>query len=428
MIYDDKQELLEEIAAGEDTLLEFKEVVFKGDQVRFASEEGRAPKVIAEVFASMANTEGGLVVFGVNKHGDVVGIDAAKRDKLEQFVVRCALDHCVPAIEPVLDWVYLPATNDATARLCLKVYLPRARFYVHQTSDGRFLKRVGSHRRPIPPEQLGRLLASKQLSLPFEERPVFAAPLDAINRNRFDDYHRARFDKPLSESGLPYERVLGNLKLAVQQEDRPWQPSTVGLLLFSDHPEMHLPGAYVDIAVYDQAVADGNTVDSKRITGPLTDQIEGVLSYLRTSPLIATVSRKDGLGRRERPAYSEFALQEAIVNALAHRDYEVSGSQVIVTVFPDRIEIRNPGGLHNTLTEENLYAGCQPVRRNQIVAGFLRDYESPATGRRYMETRGEGFLTLVRTSLELSGQRPELTNTGNAVKLTMFAALSDVPS
>ncbi len=68
MLYDDKNELHQEIAAGEDTLLEFKEVVFKGDQVRFAAEEGKASKVIAEVFASMANTEGGLVIFGVNKH------------------------------------------------------------------------------------------------------------------------------------------------------------------------------------------------------------------------------------------------------------------------------------------------------------------------------------------------------------------------
>jgi ATP-dependent DNA helicase RecG len=96
-----------------------------------------------------------------------------------------------------------------------------------------------------------------------------------------------------------------------------------------------------------------------------------------------------------------------------------------VTLFPDRIEIRNPGGLHNTLTEENLYAGCQPVRRNQILAGFLRDYGNPVTGRRYMETRGEGFLTLVRTSLELSGRRPELTNLGQAVRLTIFAAKGD---
>ena len=98
---------------------------------------------------------------------------------------------------------------------------------------------------------------------------------------------------------------------------------------------------------------------------------------------------------------------------------------MIVTLFPDRIEIRNPGGLHNTLTEENLYAGCQPVRRNQILAGFLRDFPGPATGRSYMETRGEGFITLVRASTDLSGRRPELVNMEGAVKLTLFAALAD---
>jgi ATP-dependent DNA helicase RecG len=247
-----------------------------------------------------------------------------------------------------------------------------------------------------------------------------------LSRNRFERYHRERFGTSLADSALGYERLLANLKLAVREEEAsPWRPSNVGLLLFSDHPELHLPGAYVDLAVYDHDLADGNTLDSKRITGPIPEQIEGVLTYLRTSPLAAVRSRKDGLGRRDFPAYSELALQEAIVNALAHRDYEIAGSQVIVTLFPDRIEVRNPGGLHNTLTEENLYAGCQPVRRNQILAGFLRDYGNPVTGRRYMETRGEGFLTLVRTSLELSGRRPELTNLGQAVRLTIFAAKGD---
>ena len=423
MIYDDKAELLAEIAAGEDTLLELKEVVFKGDQVRFAGESGRAPKAIAEVFVSMANTEGGLVVFGVEDRGEIVGVDPAKRDKLEQFVIQCALDHCMPPIEPALDWVMLPGADGAN-RLCLKVSVPRARFYVHQTSDGRFLKRVGSHRTPIPAEQLGRLLASRQLVLPFEERPVLAADLTALNRTRFESYHERRFGHRLADSALSYERLLGNLKLALQDDDGAWRPTNVGLLLFCDRPDQHLGGAYVDLAVYDQPVADGNTRDSKRVTGPVNEQIEWVLTYLRTSPMISTLSRKDALGRIDKPAYSEFALQEAVVNALAHRDYEIAGAQVIVTLFPDRLEIRNPGGLHNSLTEENLYAGCQPVRRNQILAGFLRDYESPATGRRYMETRGEGFLTLVNRSIALSGRRPELVNMGGAVKLTLWASKS----
>jgi predicted HTH transcriptional regulator len=138
--------------------------------------------------------------------------------------------------------------------------------------------------------------------------------------------------------------------------------------------------------------------------------------------LIARPSRKGSGGRLDLETYSLVALQEAVVNALVHRDYELEGSQVRVFLFPDRIEVWNPGGLHNTLTEENLYRGCQPIRRNQLLAGFMRDYVSPVTGRSYMESRGEGFLTLVRESEKLSGRRPELQVQGQAVRLIIFSA------
>jgi hypothetical protein len=65
------------------------------------------------------------------------------------------------------------------------------------------------------------------------------------------------------------------------------------------------------------------------------------------------------------------------------------------------------------------------VRRNQILAGLLRDHQSSATGRRCMKTRVEGFLALVRTSIELSGRCPEMVNAGGAVKLTLYAARPD---
>ena len=98
------------------------------------------------------------------------------------------------------------------------------------------------------------------------------------------------------------------------------------------------------------------------------------------------------------------------------------GAYVIIRLFPDRIEFQNPGALYNTLTVENLYAGCQPARRNQFLAGFMRDYKSPLTGSSYMEARGEGSLKLVRDSQRLSGRRPQLEQIGDATKLTIYAA------
>jgi predicted HTH transcriptional regulator len=411
-MYEDIQALLSEIAAGEDTFLELKEAVFRGNQI-LIGDAGRAAPEIAEVFCSIANTQGGAVA----------GIPAEKRDLLEQFVINVGLNNCRPMIEPVLNWMQLPDENQMM-KLCLKVDIPKSRYYVHQTSDGRFLKRVGSHRHPIPPDQLGRLLAARNLLVPFEERPVLGAGLDIIDPGRVNSYYQNRFKRSFSSDGLTFERLLINLKLAVKMDENV-MPTNLGAILFTEQPEQYLGGTYIDIAAYKGTVADGETADTKRITGPVSEQIVKTIRYFQTSPLIATVSRKEAMGRKDLPAYVDTALQEAVVNAVVHRDYEVTGSQIIIRIFLDRIEIQNPGGLHNTLTEEALYTGCQPVRRNQLLAGFMRDFPSPVTGTSFMEARGEGFLNLVRDSMWLSGKKPKIERIGEAVKLTIYAAEMD---
>jgi predicted HTH transcriptional regulator len=418
---DDIQSLLGEIAAGEDTFLELKEVVFKGDQVRFAREEGKAQVALAEVFVSMANTEGGIILFGVNNNREIVGIDERKRDLLEQFVVNLCLNNCRPGIDPLLDWLYLPNVENQSV-LCLKVTVPKAKFYVHSTADGRYLKRVGSHRTNIPAEQLGRLLSARRLAVPAEERPLFRVGIEVLDRLRFEAYYQRRFGVAPDQAGVDIPQIYLNLKLAVRDETEELRTTRLGALLFSERPDSHINGAFIDVAAYTGAVADGTTADSRRIYGPLPEQIEQMLQYFRTSPLIARPSRKDAGGRLDFQTYSLLALQEGVVNALVHRDYELEGSQVRIFLFPDRIEIWNPGALHNTLTVEDLYRGCQPIRRNQLLAGFMREYVSPETSRSYMESRGEGFLTLIRESERVSGRRPQMKVVGQAVCLTIYAA------
>jgi ATP-dependent DNA helicase RecG len=419
-MYDDLQSLMAEIAAGEDTYLELKEILFKGDQIRLGG-AGKAAKEMAEVFCSIANTQGGVILLGVRNDGVVVGIAPESRGLLEQFIINVCANNCRPMIEPTLNWLQLPDER-GNPRLCLKVEIAKSRFYVHQTMDGKFLKRIGSHRHPIAAEELGRLLAIRNLIMPFEERPALKSNLSMIDRSRFNAYYLSRFKRSFEGEGISFDQLLVNLKLAFDL-DGAVVPSNLGLLLFCEYPERFLDGAVIDIAAYTDEVPDGNTADTKRITGPLPEQIIQVLRYFQTSPLMATLSRKEGTGRRDMPSYVDTALQEAVVNAVIHRDYEVTGSQIIIRIFPDRIEIQNPGSLHNTLTEENLYAGCQPVRRNQQLAGFMRDFPSPLTRTSFMEARGEGFLNLVRESLDLSGRRPEIKRIGEGVKLTIYAAV-----
>ena len=411
--------LMSSIRAGEDTELELKEAVFRGDRVLFASEEGRSGPRLAEVFVSMANTRGGTIVMGVrDSDRAVVGIDPGKRDILEQFVVNVATNNCNPMIVPALHWEYLPAEDDEP-RLCLIVEVPEARYDVHQTSDGRYLQRIGSHRRLIPPERLARLLSARRLASPVEERAVVGSSLDDLNRDRLEKYFRARF--PEWTPPGDWVPVLMAHKLAAMTDSGP-APTHLGILFFADQPEQHVHGAFIDMASYKHDAPDGNSADSERITGPLPEQIRQATKYLMLSPLAPTVSRKEDDGRHDYPSYANRALQEAVVNAVVHRDYEVRGSQVLIRLFPGRIEFQNPGALYNTLTVENLYAGCQPVRRNQLLAGFMRDYKSTVTGGSFMEARGEGFLNLVRDSVKLSGRRPDLEQIGEATKLTIYAA------
>lgn len=414
-----KQERMASIRAGEDTELELKEIVFRGDRISFAREEGRATSRLAEVFVSMANTKGGVIVIGVrNSDRMPVGIEPEKRDLLEQFVVNVALNNCKPMIVPALDWEYLPGEDDVP-KLCLIVEIPMSRFDVHQTSDGRYLQRLGSHRQSIPPERLARLLSARRLTSPIEERPLLGSSLDDLSEIRLEKYFRDRFSDWSEPDDWGSTLVAHKLAAVL---DSGVTPTYLGVLLFAEQPERYMYGAYIDLAVYTHDTPDGNTVDSNRFVGPVPEQIAQVVSYLRVSPLVPTVSRKDRDGRRDYPSYALTALQEAVVNAVVHRDYEIAGSQIIIRMFPDRIEFQNPGALYNTLTIENLYAGCQPVRRNQLLAGFMRDYKSALTGSSFMEARGEGFLNLVRDSLRLSGRRPELEQIGEATKLTIYAA------
>jgi len=271
-----------------------------------------------------------------------------------------------------------------------------------------------------------RSLPGRGIRLPgapsWEERPVLHTDLDALDRWDFESYYERRYGHPLADAAVDYEQRLQNLKLAAKNEEGGLHPTALGLLMFSTRPSAYVPGAYVDIALYHGTEPDAAyQKDARVIEGPIPRQIEQTLDYLRVSPLVPVPATKDDCGRLDQPVYSLRALQEAVVNAIVHRDYSIQGAQVRVSLFFDRIVVSSPGRLHNSLTRADLFAGCQPVRRNQMLAGFLRDYVSPLTNRGYMGGRAEGFLNMVRECERVSGKPPDLAVVGDSVRLTIHS-------
>ena len=222
--------LMASIRAGEDTTLELKEVAFRGRRMLLGGDGVPPAARLAEVFASMANTEGGTLVLGVRDGGVPTGIESDKRDLVEQLVINAATENCQPMVVPRLDWEFLPR-EDGSSRLCLIIGIHASTYDVHQTADGRYLQRIGSHRRPIPGPQLARLLSSRRLAEPVEERPVINASLDDLDGLRLRRHFLRRFPDWTPPDNWP--ETLTAHKLAVEVENRVL-PTCVGIATMQD--------------------------------------------------------------------------------------------------------------------------------------------------------------------------------------------------
>ena len=114
-------------------------------------------------------------------------------------------------------------------------------------------------------------------------------------------------------------------------------------------------------------------------------------------------------GRIERPQFSERAVFEALVNAVAHRDYSVAGARVRLHMFGDRLELYVPGNLANTLTPDTLH--LRQSNRNELIVSLLAPRPAPTgLGRvNLMDRRGDGVPIILQQSRDLSGHSPVYT-------------------
>ncbi|MHB8111671.1 MAG: ATP-binding protein [Syntrophorhabdaceae bacterium] len=167
---------------------------------------------------------------------------------------------------------------------------------------------------------------------------------------------------------------LVNKKLSV--------PTVAGLLLFGKHPESYLPQSKIKADAF-QGTEPGNTINQKEIKGTLFSMIKEAEDFFLKN--IKTAVRIEGFSRVQISEYPNEALREATINALAHRDYTMSGATIMIQIFSDRIVIASPGLLPQPLTLEMVRAfKYRPLSRNPIIARALFDAK-------LMEERGGGF-------------------------------------
>ncbi|MBI4584379.1 MAG: putative DNA binding domain-containing protein [Planctomycetes bacterium] len=410
-MFDSKDELIQKIRLGEDSLLELKAVRLSGTKVA-----GPGRDELADELAAFANSKDGVVVLGVDdKKREVEGIPIDKLDGVETFIRDLCNDSIKPPLLASIIRMELPDAA-GTMKAILKIDVPKSLF-VHK-SPGGYFTRLGSSKRELAPDMLARLFQQRSQArlIRFEEQAVPDTSIKDLSEKLW-----RRFAGRSAESD---EIVLEKRGLLVREESGALRASVVGVLMASENPEKFLLGATIEAVRYRGGVPDSNyQLDAQRICGPLDEQIRLAMLFLRRNQAVFAIKAPY---RLETPQYSERAVFEAIVNAVVHRDYSIYGSKIRFFIFDDRLEISSPGAPPNTVTVESL--SLRQATRNELITRLLSECPVPETAgdvRRayFMEKRGEGVPIILRESEALSGRKPEYRLIDDSeLKLTIFAA------
>ncbi len=385
--------LMQRIRLGEDSTLELKQVM--------VHDAGKTidphPDSLSDELAAMGNASGGLLILGVDdKSRTVTGIPLVHLDKVESWLTAICTDRIKPPLEVTTHHIELP---DAGGKLqpVIVVDVPRS-LWVHQSANGYF-KRIGHAKRAMQPDALARLFQQRSQAriVRFEEQVVPKAHFDDL-----DALLLRRFIKPDQGDALTQ---LARLHL-LENRDGEAAPTIAGVLLCTLDPTRWLRNAEILAVAHTGIRNDPNEqMDAQEIRGPLDRQILDAFHFVRRN--MTTAARKP-LGRVDYPQYHLGAVFEAIVNAVAHRDYSLHAQRIRLFMFADRLEIHSPGALPNTLSLESMSRLSVP--RNEILASLFSRYypvDEVGLGKSYlMDRRGFGVEMLLRESQQLSGKLP----------------------
>ena len=405
-----REEIIDQIRMGEDSPAEFKQVFTAGNRVT----EPRLDD-FADELAGMANGGGGTAILGVaDRTREIVGIPLDRLDTVERWTSGICNDFITPPLYAVIRKMELPGTSGALVPI-ICVDVPRSLF-VHR-SPGGYFRRIGSSKREMPPDALARLFQERSQSrvIRFDESPIPNTSPDDL-----DDALTARFlrrDAPVSEDSLR--------KLRVVAEDDLGEPriTVAGALLCSAEPSRWMPHAYIQAVSYVGERRDVNyQLDAQDFADALDAQVMDALRFVRRNTRVAATK---AVAREDIPQYSDRAVFEALVNAVAHRDYSIAGARISLHIFGDRLELHVPGALANTLTPDSMH--LRQYSRNELIVSLLARCPVPESGgagcSHMMERRGDGVPIILDESRELSGRFPEYELIDdNELRLTIWAS------
>ena len=391
-----KAELLELIRNDESSGVEFK----RDDIV---------PEKLAAEMVALLNLEGGHILLGVEKDGTVSGLTRDRR-LAEEWAMGAARTHIQPGAIPyweTIDW----DNTKVVGIVSLPRDAPDKPYKAKRGSAWVTKVRVGTTTRDATREEEERLYQQAG-RLRYGLKPVLGAPVDSLDSRRLHDYFVRVLGgtAPGGDDVDEWRTLLLNLELATASAGR--MAATVdGMLLFGRNPKRFLPQSCIRAICYPGDEPDYATRADEDLKGPfapLCDYdgslvepglVDQAWDFVRRNT--APSARLEGARRIDRWEIPEAVVREAVGNALVHRDYSIAGTDIMLAIFSNRIEVVSPGRLPNTVTPEGMKSGMR-YARNQTLVNVMRDYG-------YVDARGMGVRNKIVPGMRAhNGTEPDL--------------------
>jgi ATP-dependent DNA helicase RecG len=336
-------------------------------------------------FANRAG--GGILLFGLDEDAGFKVVGVGNPRKLQEDLSGLAAQ-MEPPLRPSFSVEEIEGGTVVAVEVPEVAYDQKPCYHrPHHLQEGSFI-RVGNSTRRMSDYEIYSFISSRTQPK-FDAEPILEATLEDLDRGKLEEYlaqqRKARPNAPYWS--LPFEQILKQLRIVIEADDI-LRPTLAGLLMFGSYPQRFEQQMVVVFLQFygttttEEAPSGERFLDNRKFEGTVKEIIDNATDYVMAGMRKGSLIR--GVTRQDIPEYPEVALREAIVNAVAHRDYShfVRGSHIQVRMFADRLEVQNPGGLYGGVTVDELKEGQST--RNLLLVQLMEDVH-------LVENRGSGI-------------------------------------
>lgn len=369
------------------------------EKERLELKEGFNPEVIIHTMTAFANDYnnwgGGYILIGVKDNKKIKGLNETELDSIQKKLIELS-NKIQPTYYPIIE------PFEYEGKHIILLYCPggsirpyKAPKSLSNKSESKYYVRHGSST-TIANVHEERELIGMSNQIPYDDRINHQASIDDLD-DTLIERHLKRIN--LNFDGLTKEETCRSLNI-VEGPKEFLKPKNIGLLMFSKEPKKFIKTPWIDTTIFFDDI--GDKFEEKTFEGNIVDQIKNTLDYIKNKVIAGRVQKVEGQAESLRYFnYPYQAIEEALVNAVYHKDYE-DDVPIEVRVELDRIDVISYPGPLPPLNKDNINDRVVISKRyrNRRIGEFLKEHE-------LTEQKNTGFRKIRRALKHNNSPEPE---------------------